>query len=109
MHVLHLRRLLVLLERRQVELALLLVLLVVVLALRITSQLTLLRHRAQVKAFERHPLVQPAVEALVVHVVLPLARVLQLLPLDHLTRLDSLVTPLAQQLRAAKSRSERKS
>ena len=98
--VLHLGRLLVLLERRQVELALLLVLLRLVLALRRARHLAVLRLRAEVEALERHPLVEPPVEALVVHVVPPLARVLVLLPVDDLARFRALVAPLAEQFRA---------
>ncbi len=61
MHVLHLRRLLVLLQRHLVELALLFVLLVVQLPLRVTCELALFGDGRCVEARQWHPLVHPSV------------------------------------------------
>jgi hypothetical protein len=96
--VLDLRRLLVLLERREVELALLLVLLVVELPLGRPRQFPLLALRPEVEPVQRDPLVEAPIEAVVMHIVLPLPRVLVLLALNDLAGLDTLVTPLAHQL-----------
>ena len=85
-----------LLERREVQLTLLLMLLEVILALRRARELALLHasQTAKVKPIERHPLVEPPVVTLIVHVVVPLTGVLILLAFDDFARLKDPVTTL---------------